>query len=102
MKKLFLTLALAFAGIFAANAQVWIGGGLGAQITKENTSLTVSPEIGYAFNNQGSWLLVLATLLTNQTLVRPMYCHSNLTSVMWRPPLAISSPCFSTLPATLA
>ena len=57
MKKLFLTLALAFAGIFAANAQVWIGGGLGAQITKENTSLTVSPEIGYAFNNQ--WQLAL-------------------------------------------
>ena len=57
MKKLFLTLALAFAGIFAANAQVWIGGGLGAQINKENTSLTVSPEIGYAFNNQ--WQLAL-------------------------------------------
>ena len=51
MKKLFLVLALAFAGIFTANAQVWIGGGLGAQIQKNYTSLSVSPEIGYAFNN---------------------------------------------------
>ena len=57
MKKLFLVLALAFAGIFTANAQVWIGGGLGAQINNENTHLTVSPEIGYAFNDQ--WQLAL-------------------------------------------
>ena len=57
MKKLFLVLAFAFAGIFAANAQVWVGGGLGAQINNEHTRLTVSPEIGYAFNNQ--WQLAL-------------------------------------------
>ena len=57
MKKLFLVLAFAFAGIFTANAQVWIGGGLGAQINKENTNLTISPEIGYAINNQ--WQLAL-------------------------------------------
>ena len=57
MKKLFLTLALAFVGIFAANAQVWVGGGLDAQINKDNTCLTLSPEIGYAFNNH--WQLAL-------------------------------------------
>ena len=57
MKKLFLDLAFAFLGIFTANAQVWIGGGLGAQINKDNTYLTVSPEIGYALNNQ--WQLAL-------------------------------------------
>ena len=57
MKKLFLVLAFAFVGIFTANAQLWIGGGLGAQINKDNTSLTVSPEIGYAFNNH--WQLAL-------------------------------------------
>ena len=57
MKKLFLVLAFAFVGIFTANAQVWIGGGLGAQINKDNTHLTVSPEIGYAFNNH--WQLAL-------------------------------------------
>ena len=50
-------MAFAFAGIFAANAQVWVGGGLGAKITDENTRLTVSPEIGYAFNNH--WQLAL-------------------------------------------
>ena len=57
MKKLFLTLALAFVGIFAANAHVWVGGGLDAQINKDNTCLTLSPEIGYAFNNH--WQLAL-------------------------------------------
>jgi len=57
MKKLFLVLALAFAGIFTANAQVWIGGGLGAQIEKTHTSLTLAPEVGYAFNNH--WQLAL-------------------------------------------
>jgi len=57
MKKLFLVLALAFAGIFTANAQVWIGGGLGAQIENGNTYLTVSPEVGYAINN--NWQVAL-------------------------------------------
>lgn len=57
MKKLFLVLALAFAGIFTANAQVWIGGGLGAQIERGNTYLTVSPEVGYAFDDH--WQLAL-------------------------------------------
>ena len=57
MKKLFLILALAFAGIFTANAQVWVGGGLGANIQKNHTSLTLAPEVGYAINNQ--WQVAL-------------------------------------------
>jgi len=57
MKKLFLVLALAFAGIFTANAQVWIGGGLGANIQKNYTNLSISPEVGYAFNNH--WQIAL-------------------------------------------
>lgn len=57
MKKLFLTLVIAFAGIFTANAQVWLGGGLGAKIEKNFTELSVSPEIGYAFNNH--WQIAL-------------------------------------------
>jgi len=51
MKKLFLVLALAFAGIFTANAQVWVGGGLGANIQKNHTNLSIAPEAGYAFND---------------------------------------------------
>ena len=51
MKKLFLVVVLAFAGIFTANAQVRIGGGLGAQIEKNYKSISISPEVGYAFNN---------------------------------------------------
>ena len=57
MKKLFLVLALAFVGIFTANAQVWIGGGLGANIQKNHTSLSIAPEVGYAINDQ--WQVAL-------------------------------------------
>ena len=47
MKKAFLVLAIVFAGMMSANAQVWIGGGLGADIQKNHTAVTLSPEIGY-------------------------------------------------------
>ena len=68
MKKLFLVLAFAFAGIFTANAQVWIGGGLGASIQKNHTSLSLAPEVGYAINNQ--WQVALgAGYGFNQTKV---------------------------------
>ena len=58
MKKLFLVLAFAFAGIFTANAQVWIGGGLGADINKAYTQVSVSPEVGYMFPNSPFTLAV--------------------------------------------
>lgn len=57
MKKLFLILALAFAGIFTANAQVWIGGGLGASIQKNYTHFSIAPEVGYVINNK--WQVAL-------------------------------------------
>ena len=57
MKKLFLVLAFAFAGIFTANAQVWIGGGLGGFIQKNYTNLSIAPEVGYAFNSH--WQVAL-------------------------------------------
>ena len=49
MKKLFLTLVLAFVGIFSANAQLWMGGAVGAGITKDVKTFTLAPEIGYSF-----------------------------------------------------
>lgn len=51
MKKLFLTLVIAFAGIFTANAQVWLGGSAKADIANGFTGFGVAPEIGYSFNN---------------------------------------------------
>ena len=51
MKKLFLTLALAFAGIFTANAQLWMGGSAGALVQKDAFAVSVAPEIGYSFSN---------------------------------------------------
>ena len=57
MKKLVLVLALAFAGILTANAQVWVGGGLGASIQKNSTSFSIAPEVGYVINNH--WQVAL-------------------------------------------
>jgi len=51
MKKLFITLAIVFAGIMSANAQVWVGGGLGAGIQKNQTRISLAPEIGYMIPN---------------------------------------------------
>jgi len=69
MKKLFLVLAFAFAGIFTANAQVWVGGGLGAQFGKEISSFSLAPEVGYAFNNH--WQVALGTSYTFEKTVIP-------------------------------
>ena len=51
MKKLFLTLALAFVGIFTANAQVWIGGSLEGYANDDRSQVAVTPEIGYSFSD---------------------------------------------------
>ena len=59
MKKLFLTLVIAFAGIFTANAQVWLGGSLGGYTNKHDARLTISPEIGYSFANS-HWTIATA------------------------------------------
>ena len=57
MKKLVLTLAIVFAGIMSVNAQVWVGGGLGASIQKNETSFSIAPEVGYSLNNK--WQVAL-------------------------------------------
>lgn len=57
MKKLVLVLAIVFAGIMSANAQVWVGGGLGTSIQKGMTTVQLAPEVGYAFNSQ--WQVAL-------------------------------------------
>ena len=59
MKKLFLTLVIAFAGIFTANAQVWLGGSIGGYTNKHDARLTISPEIGYSFANS-HWTIATA------------------------------------------
>lgn len=57
MKKLVLVLAIVFAGVMSANAQVWVGGGLGAQVEKGFTAIELLPEVGYCINDQ--WQLAL-------------------------------------------
>ena len=63
MKKLFLTLALAFIGIFTANAQVWLGGSANATINKNVTNFAVAPEIGYSFTGT-PWTIAVAANYT--------------------------------------
>ena len=67
MKKMILAALVAVASL-SANAQVWVGGGLGASIQKNHTSLSIAPEIGYAINDQ--WQVALgAGYGFNQTKV---------------------------------
>ena len=63
MKKLFLVLALAFAGIFTANAQVWIGGSTNATINKDVTNFAIAPEVGYSFTGT-PWTIAAAVNYT--------------------------------------
>ena len=51
MKKVFLILALAFAGIFTANAQVWLGGSVSTVLSKNTKSFKIAPEVGYSLKN---------------------------------------------------
>ena len=76
MKKLFLTLALAFVGIFSANAQLWMGDSVNGSIQKNNyvtgndIALKVSPEIGYSFEDS-RWTIA-AGLTYQYNLVKQM------------------------------
>jgi hypothetical protein len=63
MKKLFLVLALAFVGIFTANAQVWIGGSANATINKNVTNFAIAPEVGYSFTGT-PWTIAVAANYT--------------------------------------
>lgn len=60
-------MALAFAGIFTANAQVWVGGGLGANLQKNQTGFTLAPEIGYMIPNT-PFTLALGTVYNYQNV----------------------------------
>ena len=57
MKKLVLVLAIVFAGVMSANAQVWVGGGLGAQVQNHYMQFSIAPEVGYCINDQ--WQVAL-------------------------------------------
>ena len=59
MKKLFLTLAIVFAGIMSVNAQgLWIGGSANAKVQTNDVDFAIAPEIGYNFNNH--WAIASA------------------------------------------
>ena len=47
MKKLVLVIAIVFAGMMSANAQVWVGGSASAEFPKGSHAFTITPEVGY-------------------------------------------------------
>ena len=49
MKKLFLTLLLAFTGFISAQAQMWLGGSVNTEVNKGTQTFTVAPDLGYSF-----------------------------------------------------
>ena len=51
MKKILFVLTIMFTMALSANAQFYVGGGLGLHNSKDDFSLAVSPEIGYTFQN---------------------------------------------------
>ena len=51
MKKILLVFAFAFIGIFTAQAQWYIGGGLKANFGKDVKTFTLAPDAGYCFEN---------------------------------------------------
>lgn len=51
MKKLFLTLALAFVGILSANAQLWVGGSASIFARPGHQRIGFAPEAGYSIEN---------------------------------------------------
>ena len=51
MKKLFLTLILAFSGIITAQAQMWLGGSVNANFNKETKVFSIAPDVGYCIPN---------------------------------------------------
>ena len=75
MKKLVLVLAIVFAGVMTSNAQVWVGGGLGAKVEKNYTEFSVAPEIGYTISPK--WTIALGVDYTYQN-AKDVYTHNNL------------------------
>lgn len=51
MKNIFLAAVFTFIGIFTAQAQWYIGGGVKASFQKESQSFTLAPDGGYSFEN---------------------------------------------------
>lgn len=51
MKKAVLTLIIMLAGMFSAQAQVWIGGSVNARFNKDSQSFSIAPDVGYCFSN---------------------------------------------------
>lgn len=51
MKKILISLAFLFTMVLTANAQFYAGGSLGLHANKGNCEFTISPEVGYTFQN---------------------------------------------------
>ncbi|MCQ2305200.1 MAG: outer membrane beta-barrel protein [Bacteroidales bacterium] len=87
MKKLFLTLVIAFAGIFSANAQVWMGGSVNFNRLKVNEDANaaftygIAPEIGYTIAPKWDIALALGYQGTYEKDALDVKHYTNMISV---------------------
>lgn len=51
MKKAVFILIIVLAGVFSAQAQVWVGGSVSARLSKDSQSFSIAPDVGYDFSN---------------------------------------------------
>ena len=50
MKRILLTIAIVITAFMSAHAQVWLGGSLNAQFTKDAKMFSIAPDVGYCFS----------------------------------------------------
>ena len=69
MKKILLAAVVAFSSL-AANAQIWVGGSLGAEFSKKDvdgakteSTFTISPEVGYTLSDKWDIAVAINTTL---------------------------------------
>ena len=83
MKKAVLTLIVLLAGWFSAQAQVWIGGSLGARLGKDTQSFTIAPDVGYCIPNT-PFSIACAVEYAGSLIEGEAYTHSLTVSPYFR------------------
>lgn len=83
MKKPFLTIVLACIGVFTAQAQIWLGGSVNANLNKEDKTFSVAPDVGYCIPNT-PFSIACAVEYAGSLIKGEAYTHSLTVSPYFR------------------
>ena len=83
MKKAFLVIAFALLGIFTAQAQIWLGGSVNANLNKEDKTFSVAPDVGYCIPNT-PFSIACAVEYAGSLIEGEAYTHSLTVSPYFR------------------